>query len=43
MMDEPEERYLPIEEDKKTGKPIWIDVRELRVRYRIPVLSLIHI
>ena len=37
MMEESEERYLPIEEDKKTGKPIWIDVRELRVRYRIPV------
>ena len=37
MMDESGKRYLPIEEDKKTGKPIWIDARELKLRYRIPI------
>ena len=37
MMDESGKKYLPIEEDKKTGKPIWIDARELKLRYRIPI------
>jgi len=36
-MEESEKEGFPIEEDKKTGKPIWIDVRELRLRYRIPI------
>ncbi len=28
---------LPVVPDQKTGDPIWVDVREIRMRYTIPI------
>ena len=33
---------LPITIDEKTGRPIWIDLRELRLQYLIPVGRLMN-
>jgi uncharacterized OB-fold protein len=34
------ETSLPIYQDPKTGAPMWLDVRELRLRYVIPIKSI---
>lgn len=36
------ETGLPIYQDPKTGNPMWLDVRELRLRYILPVKSIIE-
>ncbi|GAY26414.1 3-hydroxybutyryl-CoA epimerase [Desulfurococcaceae archaeon AG1] len=36
------ETGLPIYMDPKTGAPMWLDVRELRLRYTLPVKSIVE-